>query len=80
MTEQFKKPIDCLMFILSDFDEDKKRLREFCDAIIGDMADNGYIIVREDRLQEIVEDSVKKHIKANMEKDKIHPLGAYFWG
>lgn len=80
MNDKFKKPVDCLMYILSELDDDKKRLREFCDAIIGDMADNGFTIVHEDRLDEVVQKYVETAIKTNMEKDKGFPRGAYFWG
>lgn len=72
-------PVDCLMYILSDFDEDKKRLREFCNAIVDDMSANDFIIVHKDKLENIIETSVKKHIQDNMDKDKGFPSGAYFW-
>ena len=80
MNDKFKNPVDCLMYILSELDDDKKRLREFCDAIVDDMSSNNFIIVHKDKLEHIIETTVKKHIQSNMDKNKSFPSGAYFLG
>lgn len=73
-----EQALDALMYVLSDLDDDKDRLKIFCNAIIGDLQDNGFYIVHEDHLERIVTHSVEKVLESN--KDSGFPRGAYFWG
>lgn len=76
--KETEKALPALMHILSEFDDDKDRLKEFCKAIIGDLQDNGFYIVHEDHLERLVTNSVEKVLESN--KNSGFPRGAYFWG
>lgn len=76
--KETEKALPALMHILSEFDDDKDRLKNLCNSIIGDLQDNGFYIVHEDHLERMVTHSVEKVLESN--KSSGFPRGAYFWG